>query len=183
MQKDRPDLRRRTFFTPLLMPVLAGITALLVLGWLYTSMTMTTVFLVRHAEKISEPGSDPGLTVDGQARAADLAQMLGQTAIAGLYASEFQRTQLTLQPLAEALGLEVTIVPASEPERLVAEILSEHRGGTVIIAGHSNTLPELIEMLSGVEAEPIDESDYRGIYVLSLPRFGEHRLTRLRYPH
>ncbi len=183
MKKQNPALRRRTFFTPLLVPILLGITALVALAWLYLNMTTTTVVLVRHAEKTTEPGDDPSLTEAGRARAAELAEMLAEAGITGLYASEYTRTQQTLQPLAETLGLGITVVSASEPDRLVAEILSEHRGGSVVVAGHSNTLPELIHLLSGVEAGTIDEGDYRGIYVLSLPRFGEKRLTRLRYPH
>ena len=183
MKKRHPNLRRRTFFTPLLMPVLAGIMALLLLAWVYSSMTTTTVILVRHAEKTTEPGKDPGLTAEGHARAAALTEMLAKGGVDKLYASEYRRTQLTLKPLAEELDLEITIIGASEPDRLVADIFSSQRGNTVVIAGHSNTLPELVRLLSGLEAEPIDESDYRGIYILSLPRFGEQQLTRLRYPN
>ncbi len=183
MKKQNPRLRRRTFFTPLLVPILLGSAALVTLAWLYLNMTTTTVILVRHAEKTADAGDDPGLTEEGRARAAGLAEMLSEAGITGLYASEYRRTQQTLQPLAEALGLNVTIVSASEPDRLVAEVLSEHRGGSVVIAGHSNTLPQLIYLFSGAGAGTIDESDYRGIYVLSLPRFGEKRLTRLRYAH
>ncbi len=182
MRKRHPNLRRRTFFTPLLMPILGGVAALLLLGWLYASMTTTTVILVRHAEKTTEPGNDPGLTSEGRARALVLAQMLINSRIDALYASEYQRTQLTLQPLSEALDLAVTIVAAGEPERLVAEVLSGHRGHTVVIAGHSNTLPELILQFSGIAVNPIDESDYRGIYILSLPRFGEQRTLQLQFP-
>ncbi len=182
MRKKHPDLRRRTFFTPLLMPIMVGILALLVLGWFYASMTTTTVILVRHAEKMTDQGKDPGLTDAGRERAAALAGMFAAADIDGLYASEYQRTQLTLQPLAEALDLAVTVVPASEPERLVKEVFEEHRSQTVIVAGHSNTLPALVQLFSGLEVAPIDDDDYRGIYILSLPRFGEQKIVELRYP-
>lgn len=182
IRKRHPNLRRRTFFTPLLMPVLVAAAALLVLGWFYAGNTTTTVLLVRHAEKLADQGDDPALDPAGLARANRLAAMLAETQVDGLFASEFKRTQMTLQPLSERTGIEIVVVPAADPQRLVDRVNSDYRGGTVVIAGHSNTLPELIAHFSGMETEAIDESDYRGIYVLSLPRYGENTLLKLQYP-
>lgn len=182
MKKTHPNLRRRTFFTPLLMPVLAGALTLALLLWLYLSITTTTVILVRHAEKFADAGSDPGLTEAGEERALLLARMFADAGIDALFASQFRRTQATLVPLAEMLSLEPGIIDAEEPEVLVREILANHRGDMVLVVGHSNTLPQLIKRLSGVETKPIDESDYTGIYILTLPRFGDAQLLRLNYP-
>lgn len=182
MRKTHPNLRRRTFFTPLLMPVIAGIAALAAAVWFYSSLDTTTVVLVRHAEKQQESGNDPALTGEGVSRARVLASVLGDTGIDALFASQYRRTQATLAPLSELAGVPVEIIDAGQPEQLVERVLSEHRGQIVVIAGHSNTIPDLVMRLSGIETPAIDESDYSGIYVVSLPRFGEARLLRLSYP-
>lgn len=182
MRKQQPNLRRRTFFTPLLMPILGGMVVVGLLAWLHTNITTTTVVLVRHAEKLSDDERDPGLTPAGEARAKMLAGMLVRTDVKALYASEFRRTRQTLAPLAAAKGIPVETVDAATPAVLVEKIFAEHRGDTVVIAGHSNTLPELIRLLADFEIAVIDESDYSGIYVLSLPRFGEPRVLQLVYP-
>ncbi len=182
MQKQHPNLRRKTLFTPLLLPVLGTVLAAALLLWIYTSITTTTVVLVRHAEKALDAGEDPPLTAAGEERARRLAEMFADAGLSALFASEYRRTQATLLPLADAAGLEITIIEAGEAEQLVDNIRAAHRGKTVVIAAHSNTIPDLVSRLSGIRIDDIEDGDYQGIYVLSLPRFGEASLLRLNYP-
>ena len=182
MRKSHPNLRRRTFFTPLLMPVLAGIALLATIAWIYANLSTTTVVLVRHAEKMASAGDDPGLTPAGIERARKLADLFEDADVDALFASQYRRTQATLEPLSRRIGVELQVVDAGQPAVLRERIFSQHRGQLVLVAGHSNTIPDLATRLSGLEVKPIDESDYTGIYILSLPRFGESRLVRLNYP-
>src|SRR6476620_11703868 len=66
----------------------------------------TAVFVVRHAEKISE--TDQRLTDAGRERAARLARMLGAAGIGAIYATDTERAKDTAAPLAQALKLPVT---------------------------------------------------------------------------
>jgi len=182
MRKSHPNLRRRTFFTPLLMPVLAGIAVVVVAGWLYASLSTTTIVLVRHAEKEQNVGDDPGLAPAGLERAGRLATLFEDADVDALFASQYQRTQLTLQPLSQRTGVELQVVDAATPAELKEKVLAEHRGQLVLVAGHSNTIPDLVTRFSGLEVAPIDESDYSGIYILSLPRYGKAKLVRSNYP-
>ncbi len=182
MRKSHPNLRRRTFFTPLLMPVLAGIAVVVVAGWLYASVSTTTVVLVRHAEKEQSVGDDPGLAPAGLERAGRLATLFEDAGVDALFASQYQRTQATLTPLSRRIEIALQVVDAGQPAELTEKVFSEHRGQLVLIAGHSNTIPDLVTRFSGLEIAPIDESDYTGIYILSLPRFGNAKLVRLNYP-
>ncbi|MGH9930616.1 MAG: histidine phosphatase family protein, partial [Pyrinomonadaceae bacterium] len=71
-----------------------------------------TVILVRHAEKQIVPpeNKDPDLSPAGLARAQGLARMFGDTGITAIYATQYKRTQQTVKPLEEKLGIPVTRV-------------------------------------------------------------------------
>jgi broad specificity phosphatase PhoE len=65
-----------------------------------------TIFLVRHAEK-ADTSDDPLLSPAGEARAKDLARLLGDAGVTAIYTSPFRRTVKTAEPLASKLGLEI----------------------------------------------------------------------------
>ena len=77
--------------------------ALLVSG--AVSAESHTVFLVRHAEKATEPASDPPLSAAGMQRADTLVHLLANAKPVAIYTSQYQRTQLTAKPLADAVGI------------------------------------------------------------------------------
>ncbi len=58
------------------------------------------VFVVRHAEKISE--QDQSLTEAGRARARRLSEMLADAGISAIYATDTARARDTAKPLADA---------------------------------------------------------------------------------
>jgi phosphohistidine phosphatase SixA len=121
--------------------------------------------LVRHAEKGAEPANDPPLSEAGAARAERLAQMLRHSGVTQLIATEFVRTQATLAPLASAVGRPVTTVSARDAKGLLSALDSLPRGSLAVVAGHSNTVPALVERLSGGRAKPsIDESEYDKLF-------------------
>ena len=68
---------------------------------------VTTFILVRHAEKSKDDPRDPSLSEEGIKRAESLNAMLKQADIAALYSSPYKRTRSTVQPIADAKGLEV----------------------------------------------------------------------------
>jgi len=61
---------------------------------------ITTVILVRHAEKSSDGSKDPELTDAGNARAIALAKLLKEVKVDAIYSTGFKRTQNTVAPLA-----------------------------------------------------------------------------------
>ncbi|MBI5364950.1 MAG: histidine phosphatase family protein [Planctomycetes bacterium] len=138
----------------------------------------TTLCFVRHAEKeaSSEP-KDPTLSAAGRKRALALAALCSHGPVTHLFASEYRRTRETLLPLAEQLGLEVRGVPAGKPGELVRALEALPEGSVALVAGHSNTLPDLIARLggkvegttvtNGVATLPDDAFDR--LFVLTLP--------------
>ena len=177
--------RRRPFLAPIWLPALLGVVAVLLLLLAYRSVTTTTVVLIRHAEKALSTIDDPPLSPEGEQRSDRLAQMFGDSSGMGrldaIYVTNTRRTQQTAAPLAARLHLTPAVVPAADVAATAARILSEHRGGTVLLLCHSNTLPQLVRELSGKQIEPIADADYSEIYVVSVPRFGGSSLLRLKY--
>src|ERR1700754_587360 len=72
-----------------------------------TSEPVTTIFLIRHAERADEPRQDPPLTEKGVARSQALARLLSTADIKAIYTSQFARTKLTAAPL--AIGVAVLL--------------------------------------------------------------------------
>lgn len=123
----------------------------------------TIIYLVRHAEKdISDPANqDPDLTPAGIARAEALRTLLASEEVAGLYATKYLRTKNTLKPIAESASLEVKEYNAHDFSGLGNSILEQHKGKTVVVAGHSNTILPLIEALGAKRPVPdISDSQY-----------------------
>jgi phosphohistidine phosphatase SixA len=150
------------------------------LGWMACSApAQTTVFLVRHAEKSDDPGTkdDPNLSAAGQERAKALAKVLQHAEIAAIYVSDRKRTQQTAQPLAEMLKTTPVILSQADTNLLPAKLKTAT--GNVLIVGHSNTVPQLLEAL-GVPKVTIDDNDYDNLFVVLLAE--KPRLIRLHYP-
>jgi broad specificity phosphatase PhoE len=180
---------RRPFLLPVWLSfaaVFALIVAAMVSFFIYRSATTTTVVvLARHAEKDLSSIQDPPLSAEGEQRAQRLAQMFGRGKGAGridaIYVSDARRTQQTAAPLAERLGKQVVIVPAADTKGLAARVMHEHAGESVLIIGHSNTVPELIHELGDIDVPPIGDDEYDTLYVLSIPSFGNASVLRMEY--
>jgi len=136
---------------------------------------LRTVILVRHAEKATDDPKDPSLSEAGAKRAEALARLLAHSGAKRLVASEFKRTQQTLAPLAQALGLDVETVSAKELDAL-ARGIEESTAPVTVVAGHSNTVPALAARL-GVQLERLKESpqgallgddEYGRVFVVTL---------------
>lgn len=146
------------------------------------SRPITTVVLVRHAEKNIEPENpNPNLSPAGQARAQELVRVLGNAGVSAIYATQFVRTQQTAQPLANHLNLQVTKIDASNTDELVRQITTNQSGGVVFVAGHNNTVPVTIAALGGGNFPVIPENEFDNLLIVTIYRFGRARVVKLKY--
>jgi 2,3-bisphosphoglycerate-dependent phosphoglycerate mutase len=180
IERRRKRRRRRTQAIIIYAALAVGV------AWFFESQATTTMIFVRHTEKALEPADDPGLSPDGQRRAAELArQLVDADVVAGIdaiYSTPYRRTLETAQPIADALGLEINRYDPSDNEAVLATILRAHKGKIVLVVGHSNTVPTLIADLGASKNVPaIAEYEYDNIYVISIPWFGKTKTIRLRY--
>lgn len=150
-----------------------------------TRAAATTVIVVRHAEKAVVEGDDPPLSAAGEARAAALCGALRGAGVQAVVVTQLQRTRLTAAPLIAALGLEPEVVPVARDvaahARAVAERVLAHRGQTVLVVGHSNTVPAIVEALGGGAVGAIDDSVYDDLFVVVRPAEGAAHVVHARY--
>ena len=143
----------------------------------------TTIILVRHAEKKIVPpeNKDPDLSPAGMARAEELARMFSDSGIAAIYATQYKRTQQTVKPLADKLRLSVTQVEAKKTADLVKQIRAKNTGQVIFIAGHNNTVPEIIAAMGGPQLPIIPETEYDNLYILIVQSDGSAKLVKMKY--
>jgi 2,3-bisphosphoglycerate-dependent phosphoglycerate mutase len=190
MKKDPVRFQRRPFLTPIWLTALAAVMVLgfaIFAAWVWGTAGSTTVIVIRHGEKdLSVSVTDPPLSPAGEARAALLARMFGDAngigRVDAIYVSPALRNRLTAAPLAARLGISANVAPADDPQGLARRALREHSGGRVLIIGHSDTVPRIVEALSGNPKIPeIGDQEYGTMYIIAVPRIGNPNLLRLNY--
>jgi phosphohistidine phosphatase SixA len=107
----------------------------------------TKIYLVRHAEK--QTGTDPELTDAGKKRAGDLMRTLKNKNIKRIYVTQFKRTQITADSMRLQLGIDTVHYQAGENGIDLFDKIAAHNdfNKTILIIGHSNTVPYYIKKL------------------------------------
>lgn len=136
------------------------------------------VVIVRHAEK--EAGDDPALSDAGETRARALAHLLSRWRVEAIYTSQYLRTRSTARPFADAAGIDPVTVDAGDLTELVTRI-REGDARTVLVVGHSNTVPKIAEALGAEHVQPIPEEGYDDLLIVRLMSDGTARLLHLKY--
>ena len=155
---------------------------LLTLGSCKTSTTKikkseeisTTFYFTRHAEKDKDGTRDPNLSTIGKQRAANLATQLKDKNIKAIYSTDYKRTKQTAQPLADELGLKVQIYDPNKLKALKEMLLEKHKTGSILIVGHSNTTPTLVNTFMEVDkyAPLNDANEFDKIFKIEVQNNG-----------
>jgi len=151
-----------------------------------------TVFLIRHAERQDEPRQDPPLTDAGVARSQALARLLSNAGVKAIFTSQYTRTKQTAEPLATKLGL--TVAPftlklnPSNPRQIAEESTAEvtnkileRSGQSVLVVGHSNSIPDVIKMLGGDTVPTIDERKFDDLFIVTVYAKGKAKVVQMKY--
>ena len=134
---------------------------------------LTTIILVRHAEKGNDGTKDPDLNAAGIQRAGALLEFLKQTELDAIYSTEYKRTVNTVQKVAVDHQLKLTSYKPFDLESFTKQLMKE-AGKTILVVGHSNTIPNTINALIGEEKyQQLDDADYDNLYVVTVSEGGE----------
>lgn len=147
----------------------------------------TVIVIVRHAEKATDDPRDPSLSEAGKSRATALAKALDQAGLDAAYSTQYRRTRLTAEPAARAAGIEVQVrtIDGSNAETYAEGLAHELRalppGSTALVVGHSNTVPDLVQAISGQPAAAMPETEFDRYTVITLDADGKARVSTSRY--
>jgi phosphohistidine phosphatase SixA len=121
-------------------------------------------YVMRHLEKADGP--DPALSAAGSASAQRLATWFeGRAKPGAIYVSPTRRARETAAPLAARLGLTAREYDPADTAGLVARVRAEP--GSVLIVGHSNTVPAIVAALGGTQPAPIADSEYGAVWMVA----------------
>lgn len=121
-----------------------------------------TVYIIRHMEKAT--GDDPVLSAGGQAAALRLAEALRDKGVATVFVTATRRSRLSAEPLAALAGARIETYDPKDNPALVARVAAIP--GSVLVVGHSNTVPGLVAAFGGTPPPPMDESDYGRLFAV-----------------
>ncbi|MFM7396194.1 MAG: SixA phosphatase family protein [Gammaproteobacteria bacterium] len=142
----------------------------------------TVLVLVRHAEKASDGTRDPSLSTEGIERARRLSNVLRDIGLAAVFVSDTRRARETAAPIVASLGVVAEEYPGRDVAALLDRILKDHAGKTVLVIGHSNTVPEMISTLTaGREAVVLRDDEYDAMFIVTLGNRTSPTVLRLRY--
>ena len=134
----------------------------------------TTVYLVRHAEKMSETERDPDLSERGRARADSLAVQLRDSGVNLIITTDLKRTMQTAAPLARDRHITPIVVAVAGGTEAhvtaVADSVRAHPGATVLIVGHSNTIGKIAEKLGAGKFDDVCNEEYSNMIIISIVR-------------
>lgn len=141
----------------------------------------TTFILMRHAEKVQDGSKDPALTQEGVKRSMRLKELLASQDIAAVYSTPYIRTKSTVQPTAEEHQLAVMDYKPMQ-DGFLQSLLDKYQGETIVIAGHSNTIPTLVNELLGEEKyAQLDDSDYNDLFIVTVTEIGQGKEVVISY--
>ena len=105
-----------------------------------------TIYVVRH---LNTPAgaTDPDLTPEGHSNAERLKDWFAGRPLDAIISSEARRAQQTISPLAKAKGMVPRLYDPKDTAKLIA--IAKERPGDILIVGHSNTVPDIVEGLGG----------------------------------
>lgn len=156
----------------------AAVLALVVMSYAYLYTPVTTVFLVRHAERLDDSDTT-SLSAAGTIRASELAALVREAGIKRIYVTEKHRTLQTVAPAAELLQLTPVEIAGHLVDDLVDSIRVD-KGKTILVVGHSDTLPAIIRRL-GVHPQPaIGRDVFDDLFIVTVSPF-RSSIAHLKY--
>jgi broad specificity phosphatase PhoE len=156
---------------------------LLALAWLSAAADVWAqhaLIVVRHAERLDDTQNSP-LSPAGLERAKVLAAMLRDMDIKAIYATQRLRTQQTVRPLAEALGLSVTVAKGDDIKSLIGQLKGKHAADVVVVVAHSDTLPEILAAYGFAPPLKIAPDEYDSLFVIVPKGTAPATILRFRY--
>lgn len=143
---------------------------------------ITTVILVRHAERDTLfAGTDQPLSAVGILRAKELARVVGDVKFDAIYTTRWARTRQTALPVVAAANDSIRLMDGTDFRAQAEMLRTKHAGQTVLVVGHSDSVPQLVWALTGVETPPLGHLEYDTLWMVTIAPDGATKAMKLRY--
>ena len=143
---------------------------------------VTVFFIVRHSEKDTAGGTNADLNAVGRGRANAFVSIFKKIPIHKIYSTDKPRTKNTAKPLAAFKRCPVEIYDAKMQKELLESLIKLDKGKKVFIVGHSNTVPQLVNILRGSDVEKdLADNDYSTMYIVSVKQIGEAKVFKIHF--
>lgn len=142
----------------------------------------TTIYLVRHAEKAADGTADPKLSKAGKNRAMALIYTLQEDTLNAVFSTNTIRTLSTGIPIADYNAIDIQRYNPKDHETFLEKILTLYKGKTVLIVGHSNTVPKMLNLLLGNNRyKQFKENQYNDLFMVQSKGLGESDVHHFKY--
>ena len=125
-----------------------------------------SIYVMRHLHT-PKGATDPDLTAEGLRYAAAVSEWFRRDPPNVIYVSSTRRAQQTAAPLAQRLSITPKIYDPRDTPGLIAAVIKEP--GSVLIVGHSNTVPDIVAALGGARPGPLVHEDFGDIWHVAGP--------------
>ena len=158
------------------MKIIVSLLLLLVFQQTIAQSKTTTIYFIRHAEK-ADSSPNPELSEDGIKRSVRWTKLFEKTPIDVFYTTLTKRTQMTASTIATSKQKDMIFYDHAKFS--IQEIIAKHSGKTILVVGHSNTIPQQINAFLGKEVYPqINENEFGNLYTITINGDKiEHKLT------
>ena len=153
---------------------------LLLLTALSPAAPAATIILVRHAERLAGMTPDVLLSPAGEQRARQLATLLKDANIKAIFTTEVRRVQQTAEPTAQQFHLQPVVIPQKDVDALVSRLQALPDDETVLVVGHTNTVPAIAGHL-GVTVPALADAEYDRMIVITTRGKAKPSILTLRY--
>ena len=148
----------------------------IVIALAFASCSTNRYYIVRHAEKavvtkdsVGMMANNPPLSEPGKVRAFVLRDELKGAHVKSIFSTNTIRTTTTAQPLSESIGVPILIYSPSKDSANAFTQKLKGLKGNVLIVGHSNTVDDIVNQLTGRTDIPGDlpDAEYDNMFIVT----------------
>jgi phosphohistidine phosphatase SixA len=130
----------------------------------------STIYIVRHAEKSSDPKNDPHLTAQGEQRAEALKILLRNKKIQQIFSTNTNRTKETAMPISNLSNIPIQLYNNDTSLNFYKYIFLSKKNTLVI--GHSNTVLKMLDSLNlQGKIKSIGDKEYDNLFIVKVKKY------------
>jgi len=148
----------------------------------YNEPGFITFYCVRHAEK-EKNSTNPDLTPEGRVRAEKLGRVMDNAQLNIVATTNLKRTMQTGEAVQRWAGdPDITNFPPEMQNAWLNDQFVENLGKHIFYVGHQNTVPQLLNQLTGtLQHQNIGENTFDRFYLAVSKGLGQTEVLEFRY--